>query len=390
MLFSNTLKATAAASLVLACAGVNAQSTWKSSQDLGLFVNPTKGIPSNVTIGASPTSSLSNTRLTVKSEDGQGGLKVINSEGSTKLWLNEKGGLSVGTSSSATTNGLLVSGQTRLRANLVVDNGADIKGGMKVDGEADINGKTQLNGETTINLSRWKSSFTVNANHESEKAIFNCFTEFNEDTHLYSVLSIRDKDLLKNSRGPELCFFHSYSLNSAIISSIYWQSSTPPIESKLNPLGIYANYVNFLEDCNVAIGWNGRHIPNHKFEVNGDGYFTGKLTCKGQIEVTALNSDAINVNSLNAKDINMDMHGAADYVFDENYNLKSLSEVESYVNENKHLPGMPSAAEMEENGVSVSKMTNLLLEKVEELTLHMIQLEKENAALKAKVESLSK
>jgi hypothetical protein len=51
---------------------------------------------------------------------------------------------------------------------------------------------------------------------------------------------------------------------------------------------------------------------------------------------------------------------------------------------------MPSAAEMDANGVSVSKMSNLLLEKVEELTLHMIKLEKEIAALKAKVESLSK
>ena len=62
----------------------------------------------------------------------------------------------------------------------------------------------------------------------------------------------------------------------------------------------------------------------------------------------------------------------------------------SYVNEHKHLPGMPSAAEMDANGVSVSKMSNLLLEKVEELTLHMIKLEKENAALKARVQELEK
>jgi len=45
---------------------------------------------------------------------------------------------------------------------------------------------------------------------------------------------------------------------------------------------------------------------------------------------------------------------------------------------------------MDANGVSVSKMSNLLLEKIEELTLHMIQLEKENAQLKAKFESLGK
>ena len=106
----------------------------------------------------------------------------------------------------------------------------------------------------------------------------------------------------------------------------------------------------------------------------------GKITCK----------DELNVVALNAKDINVEMNNAADYVFDENYDLKSLSEVESYVNEHKHLPGIPSAADMAENGMSVAAMSNMLLEKVEELTLHMIRLEKENAALKAEVKSLKK
>ena len=148
------------------------------------------------------------------------------------------------------------------------------------------------------------------------------------------------------------------------------------------PKDLYFDAKNYIFlNGNVGVGVES---PAAKLHVDG------KILCSGEIEVADLNSNSINVNSLNAKDIQMDMHGAADYVFDENYNLKSLSEVESYVNEHKHLPGMPSAAEMDANGVSVSKMSNLLLEKVEELTLHMIKLEKENAALKAKVESLSK
>lgn len=116
----------------------------------------------------------------------------------------------------------------------------------------------------------------------------------------------------------------------------------------------------------------------------------GDIRCQGNVDLISMNSQSINVENLAAKDITMDMKNAADYVFDANYDLKSLSEVEKFVNEHHHLPGMPSAAEMDANGVSVSKMSNLLLEKIEELTLHMIQLEKENAQLKAKFESLGK
>ncbi len=124
--------------------------------------------------------------------------------------------------------------------------------------------------------------------------------------------------------------------------------------------------------------------------MDNDLTVNGKITCHDEIEVSKLTSDNMNVNQLKAKDIRVDLNNAADYVFEDSYNLKSLKEVESYVKENKHLPGIPSAAEISQNGMSVSEMSNLLLEKVEELTLHLIQLEKENEALKAKVESLEK
>ncbi len=128
------------------------------------------------------------------------------------------------------------------------------------------------------------------------------------------------------------------------------------------------------------------YLKASKFTFDGgEVVINNKLTCKDELEVVG-----VTASTIKADDINVNMNNAADYVFDENYNLKSLSEVESYVNEHKHLPGIPSAADMAENGVSVSAMSNMLLEKVEELTLHMIRLEKENAALKAEVKSLKK
>ncbi|HMN33154.1 MAG TPA: hypothetical protein PKA54_07255 [Chitinophagaceae bacterium] len=80
----------------------------------------------------------------------------------------------------------------------------------------------------------------------------------------------------------------------------------------------------------------------------------------------------------------------ADYVFDENYELQPLHEVETFIKTHKHLPGVPSANEVVENGIDVATMNAKLLEKIEELTLHMINLEKrvddlskENSELKS-------
>ncbi|GAB3746694.1 bZIP transcription factor [Spirosoma pomorum] len=68
----------------------------------------------------------------------------------------------------------------------------------------------------------------------------------------------------------------------------------------------------------------------------------------------------------------------SDYVFAPTYKLRSLSEVSQYVQANKHLPGVPSASEVVEQGIDVAKMDAKLLEKIEELTLYSIELEKEN------------
>lgn len=77
----------------------------------------------------------------------------------------------------------------------------------------------------------------------------------------------------------------------------------------------------------------------------------------------------------------------ADYVFDKDYELMPLDKVEAYVTEHHHLPGVPSAEEVKKNGIDVATMDAKLLEKIEELTLHMIELEKKYNALKESLES---
>ena len=94
------------------------------------------------------------------------------------------------------------------------------------------------------------------------------------------------------------------------------------------------------------------------------------------------------LGTIRAQEVKVDLEGA-DFVFENDYNLRSLEEVESFVKENKHLPEIESAREMEKGGTELGELNTKLLQKIEELTLYMIDinkrvksLEKENKVLK--------
>ena len=86
--------------------------------------------------------------------------------------------------------------------------------------------------------------------------------------------------------------------------------------------------------------------------------------------------------TIRTQELKVDMQGA-DFVFEEDYQLRPLEEVEAFVNENKHLPDIAPAAEMQENGVNQSEMNQKLLQKIEELILYTINQEKKIKALGA-------
>ena len=79
-----------------------------------------------------------------------------------------------------------------------------------------------------------------------------------------------------------------------------------------------------------------------------------------------------------------------DYVFAPNYDLQPLEAVEAHIKEKQHLPGIPSACEVEENGISVGEMQTKMMEKIEELTLYLIELKKDNTSLRQEVENLKR
>jgi hypothetical protein len=80
-----------------------------------------------------------------------------------------------------------------------------------------------------------------------------------------------------------------------------------------------------------------------------------------------------------------------DYVFESYYPLMSLENLNEFISKNKHLPGLPSAKEIEENnGYGLGEMQIKILEKIEELTLYILQLKAENKELKQKIELITK
>jgi hypothetical protein len=162
--------------------------------------------------------------------------------------------------------------------------------------------------------------------------------------------------------------------NALVVSTPGGSSPVGAMSIDVNTFGNSSNAENsyFFRVRDVAGG-------NTHFYIRGDGNVgigttnpTYKLAVNGTIRT---------------KEVIVET-GWSDFVFAEGYKLRTLSEVEQYIKANKHLPDMPSEDEVKANGVSLGETQARLLQKVEELTLYMIELKKENDVLKKQVAAL--
>lgn len=154
-----------------------------------------------------------------------------------------------------------------------------------------------------------------------------------------------------------------------------------------------ASYMSFgvKADNNIANGWLSSNETLNFSKVamilNDDGI---KFLSSPQ-QLIALNSPvtmnevmkiAVNGNAslqgkFEAKEVKVTLTPTADFVFDENYNLPKLEEIEKHIKEKKHLPEIASAAQMEKEGVNIGEFQIKLLQKIEELTLYTIEQNKQ-------------
>ncbi len=155
----------------------------------------------------------------------------------------------------------------------------------------------------------------------------------------------------------------------------------------------------FAGNATVAVGvpGTGNLTVENALQVNGNGRVNGMLVVGNppSVPIVPVQHELYVNGSIIAEEVVVKLQGNwPDYVMEENYKLKPLSEVEAFVQKEKHLPGVPSAVEVAENGISLGEMQKTQMEKIEELYLHMIAMEKrmnaleaENTALKAELKS---
>jgi hypothetical protein len=118
--------------------------------------------------------------------------------------------------------------------------------------------------------------------------------------------------------------------------------------------------IKAIENGNVGIGTS---TPDAKLTVNG---------------------------TLHSKEVRVDMNILPDYVFKPGYDLLTLDEVKRYIDKNQHLPGVPSAEQTEKGGLKLGEMNAILLKKVEELTLYLLERDKQLKSDRKDISELKK
>ena len=178
--------------------------------------------------------------------------------------------------------------------------------------------------------------------------------------------------------GSDKCGVTISADNPEIGFNYYYNGGTKTIKAG------YASYIGMSpENGNIYIGnFNGATSTSNFGNINGASVKMYILQ-NGNVGIGTTNPTyKLSVNgNIRSKEVVVES-GWADYVFAKGYSLPPLSQVEAFIKANGHLPNIPSATEIEQNGLSLGETQKKMMEKIEELTLYVIELEK-------KIEKLS-
>jgi hypothetical protein len=206
------------------------------------------------------------------------------------------------------------------------------------------------------------------------------FHDFNDDW--FSVgMDYSDGRKFKINRGGNLGDYNHFTLT--LDGKVGIATNIPSYT--LDVSGSWALRQNGYFYNSVAFAYESATNRYLRFKVQGGKGYVGMenssdlvlQSAGGNVGIGTTAPDAkltVKGGIIHAEEVKLDLNvPGPDYVFEESYPILSLEDTKAYVEQNKHLPGIPSSDDMQQNGVNLLEMNMKLLEKVEELTLHLIE-----------------
>ncbi len=207
--------------------------------------------------------------------------------------------------------------------------------------------------------------------YDGNNKVINFLNDQSSHTNL-NIGSLKMNYTEVNSTGYKSTILN-YSGHSFIIGTI--PGETPRLVSlDIRPGGQGSGETPSALNLYQTLG-EGNYEKRVRFNSNGDSYINGGSLGIGTTAPQAKLHVNGNILASEVK-VSTEASQVPDYVFKDDYQLTSLADLEQYIKSNSHLPEVPSAEEIEANGLELAKMNLLLLKKIEELTLHTIRQQK--------------
>lgn len=247
---------------------------------------------------------------------------------------------------------------------------------LQVNGSIRVTGSTQSNVASSGILDHY-SGYTRLGSFGTDNSTYGGFLFLNltaNGTNVTSLAISPNGNVGIGTTSPQ---------NTLHVNGGFSSTNGGPISSATPSINLYYDSTNdksVIYSFQPTVAWKPLLFGASSFSFVSYGTNQGLFQASnGNVGIGTTTPDtklAVN-GTIHSKEVKVDLLGWPDYVFKPTYQLPKLSEVKSYIDQNQHLPDMPSEAEVKKDGINLGEMVKLQTKKIEELTLYLIEQNKE-------------